>query len=326
MRAKATMKKLKVSKPMAKKSRSMAKKSRSMAKKSRSMAKKSRSMAKKSRSMAKKSKPMAKKRVKRGGVDPQPATGDVASNIRAAVQGAMGAAREKMAKQLTQMRDIEMRAYQTKEHTLDSMLREKNMENLTLHMPTSLPLNPRQTAQFNQLDANAKQEFNKALDGVMKRFKWNPSQNDRQALMREYYAPIQQGIKDLAGYTMAKTNVIENAMREVQKHPGHSASEAYGGRDFSVTHEGRVMDDLVRQYPDFKSTIITRFRMGRGLDPNLPAELLRMHNAKQERLMAEHHARELHEAQLQREAEEEEDPDPDGLWELHRQATSGKFY
>ena len=101
--------------------------------------------------MAKKSKPMAKKRVKRGGVDPQPSTGVVAANIRAAVQGAMGAARDKMAKQLTQMRDIEMRAYQTKEHTLDSMLREKNMENLTLHMPTSLPLNPRQTAQFNQL-------------------------------------------------------------------------------------------------------------------------------------------------------------------------------
>jgi len=323
MKARATMKKSKLSKPRAKKSKAMAKKSKTMAKKSKSMAKKSKTMAKKS-----------KKRGKRGGIGPQPTvsavsqpgTGAVAANIRAAVQGAMGAAREKMAKQLAQMRDIEMRAYQTKEHTLDSMLREKNMQNLTLHMPTSLPLNPRQTAQFNQLDANAKQEFNKALDGVMKRFNWNPTQNDRQALMREYYAPIQQGIKDLASYTMAKTNVVENAMREVQKHPGHSASEAYGGPGFSVTREGKVMDALVRQYPDFKSTIITEFREGRGLHSNLPAELLKMHNAKQERLMAEHHARELHEAQLQREAEEEEDPDPDGLWELTRQATSGKFY
>ena len=319
MKARATMKKPQVSKPMAKKSKSMAKKSKSMAKKSKSMAKKSKKKS---------------KRGKRGGVGPQPtvsavsqpATGVVAANIRAAVQGAMGAAREKMAKQLAQMRDIEMRAYQTKEEALHSMLMDKNMQHLTLHMPTSLPLNPRQTVQFNQLDANAKQVFKKALDGVMKRFDWNPTQNDRQALMREYYAPIQQGIKDLASYTMAKTNVIENAMREVQKHPGHSASEAYGGRGFSVTHEGRVMDDLVRQYPDLKSTIIARFRMGRGLEPNLPTELLRMHNAKQERLMAEHHARELHEAQLQREAEEEEDPDPDGLWELTRQATSGKFY
>ena len=285
------------------------KRSKAMPKKSKAMPKKSKAMPKKSKAMPKKSKATAKKRVKRGGVGPEPTVSVVsragsevvASRRDEAVQRAMGAASEKMIKEADHLKLELVRAYETKKQNLDSMIRSKNIKELP--GKGSIELTPDQKKSFNELHANALKEFNKALDGVMKDFNWNPTQNDRKALISEYYAPINQRIKDLMDFTTTHTNVVDYYIKFVQDHPGWGASEAYGGRGFSVTHEGRVMDDLVGKFPELKPTIIARFQMGMGLDPNFPSELARMHAVTQERLYAEHHARELHEAQLSREDE-----------------------
>ena len=309
MKARATMKRSKdmpkKSKAMPKKSKAMPKKSKAMPKKSKAMPKKLKAMPKKLKAMPKKSRATAKKRVKRGGVYPDltvspvslPGSEVVASSRREAVQRAMGAASaasEKAIKEADHLKLELVRAYETKKQNLDSMIKSKNIRKLP--GPRSIELTPDQKKSLDELHANALKEINKALDG-------DPTQNDRKALISKYYAPINQRIKDLMDFTTTHTNVVDYYIKFVQDHPGWVASEAYGGPGFSVTHAGRVMDDLVGKFPELKPTIIARFQMGMGLDPNFPSELADMHAVTQERLYAEHHARELHEAQLSHEGE-----------------------